>query len=475
MAFLGLLAVFAAVLGMPVFLWWRLVRGTTRPGRQRRTLVVLGLIAAAALIALTAHARSLPPLEARAIVWPVSLAQGFLIFFACWLLLLEPARLLAALILRRRARSRTAARAASGPGTAVRPAVPGPGTAARRGTAGRGEPGEGEAATVGAARGAAGARREAGGQVWSAMSAPLGELPAGAADEPPPPAAGSAVPGPELDRRLFLGRSAVLVAGMAAAATTAQGVRSATGAPRIRSVPITLARLPGAFEGFRVAAVSDIHVGAFLGRRHTERIVRRINALRPDMIAIVGDLATGTPGELGPDAAPLRDLEAPHGVFYVLGNHETYFGPEEWAQEVASLGVRPLRNERVVLERAGAAIDLAGVDDVSGREMGVPGADLGRALGGRDPGRPVILLSHQPVLAREAAAHGVDLQLSGHTHGGQILPFGYLEALQQPVLSGLAEVGGTQVFVTNGAGFSDLPLRLGAPPEIALLELRPRP
>jgi predicted MPP superfamily phosphohydrolase len=149
----------------------------------------------------------------------------------------------------------------------------------------------------------------------------------------------------------------------------------------------------------------------------------------------------------------------------VTGNHEYYSGFQPWIDEVARLGVRPLRNERLEL----GALDLAGVNDLGGVQYG-DGPDFAKALG--DRGRPVVLLAHQPVVARDAAKFGVDLQLSGHTHGGQMVPFNLLVKLQQPVVSGYGEVDGVPVYVTNGAGFWGPPVRVGAPPQVTLVELR---
>jgi len=155
----------------------------------------------------------------------------------------------------------------------------------------------------------------------------------------------------------------------------------------------------------------------------------------------------------------------------VTGNHEYYVGIDDWTEVAADLELRVLRNERVEITHRGAAIDLAGVNDVAGRRAGDP-PDYAAALGDRDPSRPVVLMAHQPVAVRQAAQYGVDLQLSGHTHGGQLYPFDYLVRLQQPVVSGLAEVDGTQLYVTNGVGFWGPPVRVGADPEITLLTLR---
>ena len=230
---------------------------------------------------------------------------------------------------------------------------------------------------------------------------------------------------------------------------------------------IPLSKLDGRADGYRIALISDIHLGPIRGASEAERIVTMVNRRDADLVAIVGDLVDGSVEQLGRAAAPLRDLRGRDGSYFVTGNHEYYSGYQEWVEEVARLGLRPLRNERVEL----AGFDLAGVNDVAGEEF-EDGPDFDRALGGRDTARPVVLLAHHPVQVHEAARHGVDLQLSGHTHGGQMYPFHLLVDLEQPVRSGLATVDGTQVYVTNGAGFWGPPVRVGAAPEITLVELR---
>jgi uncharacterized protein len=275
-----------------------------------------------------------------------------------------------------------------------------------------------------------------------------------------PPASG-------VSRRVFLARASAVVAGATSVGAVGIGMVNALGPPDLLRVPIRLRKLDPAYNGYRIAVVSDIHLGPLSGRAHTERIVRMINETSPDLVAIVGDLVDGTVAELGPAVEPLRDLRATHGSYFVTGNHEYFSGYAEWVDEVRSLGVRPLRNERVEVD----AIDLAGVNDVTGRSYG-DGPDFAKALDGRDTARPVVLLAHQPVQVRESARRGVDLQLSGHTHGGQVYPFSYVVRLQQPVLAGYGRFGGTQLFVTRGAGFWGPPVRVGAPPDITLIELR---
>ncbi|GAB2986971.1 metallophosphoesterase [Saccharothrix stipae] len=271
-------------------------------------------------------------------------------------------------------------------------------------------------------------------------------------------------------RRLFIARSLAIAGGVATAGVVSYGTTQALGDPVLKRVPVTLGKLDQRLAGYRIAVVSDIHLGPLLGRGHTERIVRMINAQQVDLVAIVGDLVDGTVDELGEAAAPLRDLVSTHGSFFVTGNHEYYSGAEPWLAELERLGVNPLRNERLTVERAGASFDLAGVNDVTG-EAFQDGPDFARALDGRDTSTPVVLLAHQPVQAHEAAKHGVDLQLSGHTHGGQMFPFHLAVGLQQPVRSGLETVDGTQVYTTNGVGFWGPPVRVGAPPDITVVEL----
>jgi predicted MPP superfamily phosphohydrolase len=278
------------------------------------------------------------------------------------------------------------------------------------------------------------------------------------ADEPATPA---------IERRLLLARGAAIFAGLTAAGITGYGIRTALGPPQLDRVQIPLAKLPQSLDGTRFAVVSDIHLGPLTGSHHVSRIVDMINSLDADVVCIVGDLVDGTVAELGRFAAPLADIKSKQGAYFVTGNHEYYSGFQQWVDEVARLGVRPLRNERLQL----GALDLAGVNDLGGAQYG-DGPDFAKALGDRDPTRPVILLAHQPVAARHAARYGVDLQLSGHTHGGQMVPFNLLVKLQQPVVSGYGEVDGIPVYVTNGAGFWGPPVRVGAPPQVTLVELR---
>ncbi|MET1075581.1 MAG: metallophosphoesterase [Umezawaea sp.] len=299
------------------------------------------------------------------------------------------------------------------------------------------------------------------------VAVPAGPEEPVAADVEDAPADRPADPG----RRLFIARSLAVAGGVVATGVVGYGVTQAMGGPVVKRVPIALGKLAPAFDGFRIAVVSDIHLGPLLGRSHTERVVSTINGLQPDLVAIVGDLVDGSVEELGEAAAPLRDLVSVHGSFFVTGNHEYFSGAQPWLAELTRLGVHPLRNELLAITRGGAAFDLAGVNDVTGKNYG-DGPDMEKALERHDTSTPVVLLAHQPVQAVQAAKLGVDLQLSGHTHGGQLWPFDYAVKLQQPVVSGLAEVDGMPVYVSNGAGFWGPPVRVGAPPDVTLVELR---
>lgn len=288
----------------------------------------------------------------------------------------------------------------------------------------------------------------------------------------PDPAEPALVDADTLNRRVFLARATATAAGAAAVGVAGYGATRALGPPDVLDVPVRLRKLGAELQGFRIAVVSDVHLGSLLGRSHTERIVRMINEAKPDAVAIVGDLVDGTVEELGYAAEPLRDLVSREGTFFVTGNHE-YFVDDtaEWIRELDGLGVQTLQNESTVIRRGSAAFDLAGVNDVVGGRRG-DGPDFDRALAGTDDGRPTVLLAHQPVLVDAAAERGVDLQVSGHTHGGQAWPFHYLVDAAQPALAGLSEFGDTQLYVTRGAGFWGPPVRVGAPPDITVLSLQ---
>ncbi|GIJ22085.1 metallophosphoesterase [Micromonospora lutea] len=428
-AVLGFVTTLAVITGLiHLYLWKRLVKDTTTAGRWRRvgtvTAVVLALLVPATMIGTRAGMYWL--------AWPGYLWLALMFYLLVLLVVLEVPMLVTRLVLRRRAAL-----------AAPEPVLVGPD--------GAGSSNDGATAP----------------DEPAAPPQPVNDTPE------TPSAAGAVGPDHDPSRRLLLARSAAIFAGLTATGLVGYGVRTAMGPPRLDRVQIPLAKLPRSMDGLRIATVSDIHIGPLTGRAHTERIVAAINRLDADIVAVVGDLVDGTVAELGDDAAPLRDLRSRHGSYFVTGNHEYYSGVEEWVAEVDRLGLRVLQNQRLEIATRGGVIDLAGVNDVSAVGSGVSAPpDYDAALGDRDPSRPVLLLAHQPVAALEAARYGVDLQLSGHTHGGQIVPFNLLVRLEQPVVSGLGEVDGTKVYVTNGAGFWGPPVRVGAEPQVTLVELR---
>ncbi|WP_395362820.1 metallophosphoesterase [Streptomyces sp. YH02] len=417
--FLLVLIVVLALLGaVHWYVWRRLVRDVTTRGSLPRRLgtaavVVLPLLSFAALVSARAGA---PFVLQQVVAWP-----GFL-----WLALLLYVTLALAV------------------GEAVRPLL-------RRWLDRRAQAEAPTAAPVAAP-----------------VPVPVPEHAPAAPEEPVEAAQPSITTTPaEVSRRLFVSRVVGGAAAAAAVGTVGYGTYGVLRGPRVKRVTVPLAKVPRAAHGYRIAVVSDIHLGPILGRAHTQRIVDTINSTQPDLIAIVGDLVDGTVENLGSAAEPLARLRARHGSFFVTGNHEYFSGADAWVDHVRELGLRPLRNERVEI---GAGFDLAGVDDIAGESEG-QGPDFGRALGDRDRARAAVLLAHQPIVVHDAVRHGVDLQLSGHTHGGQLWPGNHLAELANPTVAGLERYGDTQLYVSRGAGAWGPPVRVGAPSDITLVEL----
>ncbi|MET7418045.1 metallophosphoesterase [Dactylosporangium sp. NPDC005555] len=486
------------------YLWKRLVKdvATTRRGRRIGALVVvlLGVLIPVTLVG----SRVLPLDQQPVLAWPGFLWLALMFYLLVTLALLELPRLALRRWTRRRAPQGDGSLGDPARGAGSQDAVPaavhtaaqavdnavdsgvGPVDKGLRPVQGAVDdadrPVDNPAGPAAAATGGAGGSAGMTGQSAGGAGRPAGAVDDRAVDDgvvggagvdvparspaEPLPAPGAVDERFDPRRRLLLGRSLAATAGVLSVAAVGIGTWQAKSAPQVKRVPIRLAKLPASMAGFKIALVSDIHLGPLLGRSHTERIVRIINSVEADIVAIVGDLVDGSVAELGPAAEPLQDLRARQGSFFVTGNHEYFSGYQEWVDEVTSLGVRVLRNERVDIQ----GLDLAGVNDVTGEDVG-DGPDFGKALDGRDASRPVVMLAHQPVQAHEAAKHGVDLQLSGHTHGGQMVPFNLLVGLEAPVVAGLGNVDGTQVYVTRGAGFWGPPVRFGAPPDISVVEL----
>ncbi|MEX1654016.1 metallophosphoesterase [Streptomyces pseudovenezuelae] len=407
------------------YLWRRLFRDTTGgPGRVRRVgAVLIGGGWVLAIAALVAERTGAPFWLQRVLAWPGFLWLALSIYLLLAVVAGEVVRPLLRRLLERRDRR----------GEAAVAAAPHP----ERVPAG---------ASAEKPREAAGAPAEPG---------------AGDPQEPGPPALVAAP-----SRRLFVSRVVAGAAAAAAAGTVGLGTYGVLRGPGVKRVTVPLAKLPRAAHGYRIAVVSDIHLSPVLGRGFAQKVVDTINSTRPDLIAVVGDLVDGSVKDLGPAAAPLARLEARHGSFFVTGNHEYFSGAEQWVEEVRRLGLRPLENDRTEL----AWFDLAGVNDIAGESEG-QGPDFAKALGDRDTARACVLLAHQPVQIHDAVDHGVDLQLSGHTHGGQLWPGNLLAKAANPTVAGLERYGDTQLYVSRGAGAWGPPPRVGAPSDITVIEL----
>lgn len=427
---LVLVVVLALLGGVHWYVWRRLVRDVTAPGGLPRRLgtaavVVLPLLSLAALVSARA---GVPFRLQQVIAWPGQMWLAVLLYLVLALVVGEAVRPLLRARLARRAPAATAAPAPA-------PVVP-------------------EAAPVPAAA-AAEPRAE------TAVGTPVPEGP-----EAPAAAAAPETPA-DVSRRLFVSRVVGGTAAAVALGTVGYGTYGVLRGPRVKRVTVPLAKLPRAAHGYRIAVVSDVHLGPILGRAHTQRIVDAVNSAQPDLIAVVGDLVDGTVENLGSAAEPLARLRARHGSFFVTGNHEYFSGADAWVDHVRELGLRPLRNERLEIA---AGFDLAGVDDVAGESEG-RGPDFVRALGDRDRARAAVLLAHQPIVVHDAVRHGVDLQLSGHTHGGQLWPGNLLAELANPTVAGLERYGDTQLYVSRGAGAWGPPVRVGAPSDITVVQL----
>ncbi|NED16369.1 metallophosphoesterase [Streptomyces sp. SID9124] len=260
-----------------------------------------------------------------------------------------------------------------------------------------------------------------------------------------------------------------------AAVLLAWGYAEARRVPRVRRLDVELPRLGAGLDGTRVALITDTHYGPLDRVRWSERVCAEVDALEADLVCHTGDIADGTADRRRAQAAPLGAVRATHARVYVTGNHEYYSEAQGWVDLMDELGWQPLRNRHVLIERGGDSLVVAGVDDVTAESSGLAGhrAHLAGALDGADPDLPVLLLAHQPKFIDRAVEGGVDLQLSGHTHGGQIWPFHYLVRLDQPAVAGLSRHGErTQLYTSRGTGFWGPPFRVFAPSEITLLVLR---
>lgn len=253
------------------------------------------------------------------------------------------------------------------------------------------------------------------------------------------------------------------------------GYAEAMRVPRIKKIEVRLERLGRGLDGTRVVMLTDTHYGPIDRAKWSQRVAKVVNGLEPDIVCHTGDIADGTAQMRAEQSAPLGTIEAKLARTYITGNHEYYSGALGWLDRMAELGWDCLHNRHVVVERGGDRLVVAGVDDYTAAGSGLTGhgADLGTALAGADRRLPVLLLAHQPKQIGMAVEHDVDLQISGHTHGGQIWPFHYLVRTDQPSVAGLTRHGGrTQLYTSRGTGFWGPPFRIFAPSEITLITLR---
>ncbi|MEU9464375.1 metallophosphoesterase [Streptomyces sp. NPDC048312] len=436
------IVVLALLAGVHRYLWRRLVGDTTAEGSALRragmvAAYVLPLLSVGALVSGRAGA---PFWLQRVLAWPGYLWLAAVLYLTLALLVGEAVRPVLRRVLARRAARPDDADTASADG------VNDAGPASRANDAG-------PASRANDADHSNPAVDAPGAGTSAAPATLVAEAPA-----PPRP------DGPS--RRLFVARAVGGAAAVAGLGTVGLGTYGVLRGPGVKRITVPLAKLPRSAHGFRIAVVSDIHLGPILGRAHTQRIVDTINRTQPDLVAVVGDLVDGTVADLGPAAEPLARLKARHGNFFVTGNHEYYSGAAQWVDQVKELGLHPLENDRVEID----GFDLAGVNDIAGESEG-QGPDFARALGDRDRTRAAVLLAHQPVVIHDAVAHGVDLQLSGHTHGGQLWPGNFIADLANPTGAGLDRYGDTQLYVSRGAGAWGPPVRVGAPSDITVVEL----
>ncbi|MQY19072.1 metallophosphoesterase [Nocardia macrotermitis] len=271
-------------------------------------------------------------------------------------------------------------------------------------------------------------------------------------------------------------RSRIIAVGVLALAAVlvAWSIREARRVPRVRRVEVPIRGLGPGLDGLRLVVITDTHYAALNRLRWSERVVEIVNDLQPDIACHAGDLADGSVAKRHPQVDPLAKVAAPLGRFYITGNHEYFGDAPGWLEHMTSLGWQPLRNQHEIITRDGDRLVMAGIDDPTGKGLPGHGPDLPAALADADPHLPVVLLAHQPRQVADAVKAGVALQISGHTHGGQIWPFHYLVRLEQPVVAGLSTHGThTRLYTSRGTGFWGPQLRLFAPSEITVLTLRP--
>lgn len=264
-----------------------------------------------------------------------------------------------------------------------------------------------------------------------------------------------------------------MVSGLAAFALATAGAINGAKVPQVTRVTVATQGLPAEFEGFRIVQLSDLHISPLLGQAWVREVVARSNALRPDLVVVTGDVIDGTVEKRRADTEPLRELKARHGVLASLGNHEYYFDADRWSHRLMELGMGVLRNQRLILTIGEQHLVVAGTEDEAALDFGHSGPDAPLALASIDPGYAIVLLRHRPTGIAQSQKLGVDLQLSGHTHGGMVLGLDrVVAAANEGMVSGLYRRGTTNVYVSNGTGiWNGFLTRLGRPAEITEITL----
>lgn len=257
---------------------------------------------------------------------------------------------------------------------------------------------------------------------------------------------------------------------IAAISYVLRGLSQGLKAPVINTVDIKIKDFP--VEDYSIVQLTDVHVGRTIRRDYIEDLVRRTNALKPDMVVITGDLIDLPIEDIRDDLAPLASIQAP--TYFILGNHEYFHGPHDAIAIVTEMGIRALLNESIAIETAGGHFNLVGITDLVGERMGILPHDLDAAFSQTNKALASVVLAHQPKTINLIEDQRCDLMISGHTHGGQIFPFGYLVIMDQPYLAGLHQHNTeTQIFISRGTGFWGPPLRVLAPSEISRIVIRP--
>lgn len=262
--------------------------------------------------------------------------------------------------------------------------------------------------------------------------------------------------------------------GLIALMIAALGVRNAIAVPAVRHVEIAVKELPEEFSGYRILQLTDLHISRLFNQQWTQAVVADANAIGVDLIVVTGDLIDGSLVDRKQDVSPLKQLKAPDGIYFITGNHEFFFDHASWLNEAQALGMTALENRHVVLRRGAGSLVLAGVTDLTASETGFPGPDVRKATTTAPTNIPIVLLDHQPKLAREAAHLGIALQLSGHTHGGLAPGVDRLFALANGgYVSGIYDVGGMKLYVNNGTAlWPGFAFRLGRPQELTCITLK---